>query len=122
MPKSVLVVDDEMLVRWAIEKALDQKNLTVSAAPNGQVAIKKIAEKNFDLVITDLLMPGLDGIELAKKIRELRPESKVLLITAYSKILDRDKAREAGIVDIIEKPFMVNDVKNKVNALLYDKK
>ena len=83
----ILVVDDEALVRDIIRKGLSQMGgFNVEVAQSGPEAIEKIEKDVFDLVLTDLKMPGMDGIELLKTIKGTRPEVMVILMTAYGSI------------------------------------
>lgn len=121
MRKSLLVVDDEKLVRWTIQETMGREDFKVVAAQNGADAVEKMKTERFDIIITDLLMPDLNGIDVARKAREVHPETKVVMMTAYNGVLDKEEAREAGVSDFIEKPFLINDIKHVVSKVLYGK-
>jgi len=103
--EKVLIVDDEALVRNFLAETLKRKNLHVCTAENGQKALSLIKEQNFDLVITDMKMPDLTGIDLLRKIKELSPQIIVIVITAYGSIENAVEAMRFGAYDYLIKPF-----------------
>jgi two-component system response regulator AtoC len=107
----ILVVDDEALVRDIIKKGLSQMGgFSVEVAQNGSEAIEKIEKDVFDLVLTDLKMPGMDGLELLKNIKGTRPEVMVILMTAYGSIETAVEAMRIGANDYITKPIDLNEL------------
>jgi two-component system response regulator AtoC len=107
----ILVVDDEALVRDIIKKGLSQMGgFSVEVAQNGPEAIEKIEKDVFDLVLTDLKMPGMDGLELLKNIKGTRPEVMVILMTAYGSIETAVEAMRIGANDYITKPIDLNEL------------
>jgi DNA-binding NtrC family response regulator len=107
----ILVVDDEALVRDVIKKGLSQMGgFNVEVAQNGPEAIEKIEKDVFDLVLTDLKMPGMDGLELLKNIKGTRPEVMVILMTAYGSIETAVEAMRIGANDYITKPVDLNEL------------
>jgi DNA-binding NtrC family response regulator len=116
--KSLLVIDDEKLVRWTIQQIMGKENFRVVSASDGDEAMELIKQNRFDVIITDLVMPGRDGIDVAKWIKKLHPETKVIMITAYGYSLDKDEARKAGISFFLDKPFQVDEVKRAVSQVL----
>ena len=81
--RSVLIVDDEKNIRLTLSMALEKLNLPVDTAVNGEEALKKLAEKSYALMLLDLRMPGIDGMEVLRRVPEIRPEVKVVIITAW---------------------------------------
>ncbi len=120
MKKNLLIVDDEKLVRWALKNSMESSICKVHSASNGKEAMDMLDEEQFDLIITDLVMPGSSGMDVVNKAKEIQPESKVILMTAYGSLLNREDAEIDGVSDFIDKPFMLTDVKRKINKLLYD--
>ncbi len=116
--KSLLVIDDEKLVRWAIQQIMGRENFRVVSASDGDEAMEKIEQDQFDVIITDLVMPGKNGIDVARKVKTLHPESKVIMMTAYSSELDKDEARKAGVSFFLDKPFQMDEVKRAVSQVL----
>jgi two-component system response regulator AtoC len=107
----ILVVDDEALVRDIIRKGLSQMGgFNVEVAQSGPEAIEKIEKDVFDLVLTDLKMPGMDGLELLKTIKGTRPEVMVILMTAYGSIETAVEAMRIGANDYITKPVDLNEL------------
>ena len=102
----ILVVDDEVSIREMIQKGLSQMGgFNVEIAQNGAEAIEKIEKDVFDLVLTDLKMPEMDGLELLKNIKGTRPEVMVILMTAYGSIETAVEAMKMGANDYITKPI-----------------
>lgn len=116
--RSVLIVDDEKNIRLTLSLALEKLNLPVDTAANGEEALKKLAEKSYGLMLLDLRMPGIDGMEVLKRVPEIRPEVKVVIITAYGSIEVAVEAMKLGAVDFLQKPFEVEDVRELVFSLL----
>ncbi len=114
----IMVVDDEKLVRWSISSGLERDHHEVFCAQSGEEAIEKAKEENFDLVITDFKMPGMNGAELLEQLKKLNPETKVVVLTAYSEELSMRRAMKLGACEYIEKPFVVDEIRELVkNAL-----
>jgi two-component system response regulator AtoC len=107
----ILVVDDEAPVRDMIKKGLSQMGgYNVEVAKNGLEAIEKIEKDIFDLVLTDLKMPEMDGLELLKTLKGIRPEVMVILMTAYGSIETAVEAMRLGANDYITKPIDLNEL------------
>jgi DNA-binding NtrC family response regulator len=107
----ILVVDDEAPIRDMIKKGLSQMGgYNVEVAKNGLEAIEKIEKDVFDLVLTDLKMPEMDGLELLKTIKGIRPEVMVILMTAYGSIETAVEAMRLGANDYITKPVDLNEL------------
>jgi two-component system response regulator AtoC len=101
----VLVVDDEMLVRNFLAETLRRRHIDVTLAENGQKAISLLKETAFDLVITDMKMPDITGIDVLKKTKELSPATLVVVITAFGSIENAVEAMRLGALNYIIKPF-----------------
>jgi DNA-binding NtrC family response regulator len=107
----ILVVDDEAPIREMLKKGLSQMGgFAIDVAQNGQEAIEKIEKDVFDLVLTDLKMPEMDGIELLKTIKGTRPEVMVILMTAFGSIQTAVEAIKIGANDYITKPIDFNEL------------
>lgn len=114
----IMVVDDEKLVRWSISNGLKKDSHEVFCVENGEDAVEKAAEMTFDLVITDFRMPGMNGAELLEQLKQLSPETKIVMLTAYSAELDRKTAMKLGAYEYIEKPFVVDEIRDLVQTVL----
>jgi excisionase family DNA binding protein len=108
--RRVLVVDDEPLVREMLMRALAATEYHVEAAPDGFAALARLRTSPFDLVITDLRMPGVDGIEVAREAKRLWQRIKVVIITAYPSQSSAIEAVNLGVDGYVMKPFRVADL------------
>jgi DNA-binding NtrC family response regulator len=114
---SVLVVDDEPLIRDTIAEYLVNEGLDVAACADGESALKLATERRFDVVLCDVQLPGIDGIELLKRLTRISPDTFVLLITAYATVENAVEAFQRGAHDYLMKPVLLDEVLNKINRL-----
>ncbi len=105
MTGRILIVDDEPVVIKSCERVLTPEGFTVDAANNGKDAMSRLSSNNYDLVITDLKMPGMDGIELVRWIRNSKPGTGVVIITGYPSQESIKEALGLRILDYLPKPF-----------------
>ncbi len=118
MSAQILVVDDELSMREFLSILLQREGYETSLAENAETALTMLAAGSFDLVVSDVNMPGLDGIALLERIRQVSLETEVLLVTAYSTAAQAVEAMKLGAYDYIGKPFKVEEIKVLVrNAL-----
>ncbi|MFC2074677.1 sigma-54-dependent transcriptional regulator [Bdellovibrionota bacterium] len=118
MKAKILVVDDDASIREFLEIMLKRDNYEVKTAINGEKAWKQFQKESFDVVITDMQMPKMSGIELLEKIKESNPETVVLVITAFGSTETAVDAMRLGAFDYIAKPFKIDEIKNRLkNAL-----
>jgi DNA-binding NtrC family response regulator len=103
--KHILVIDDEEIVRISCQRALTPEGYTVDVAADGLEGLKLVKEKSYDLILTDLKMPNMDGMEVIENIRKTQPQAKIIVITGYSTIETAVKAIKMGAFNYIEKPF-----------------
>jgi len=101
----ILVVDDEDIVRTSCSRTLSPEGYEVWLAKNGVEGLKMASEEKFDLVLTDLKMPDMDGSEVLRIIKEKWPETAVIIVTGYQTVDTAVKAIKLGAYDYIEKPF-----------------
>jgi len=118
----ILVVDDERDICRALEFLLSREGYKVSTAYSGQDALKKIEAEEFDLVITDLKMEGISGMEVLERSVAMRPAMIVIIMTAFGSVESAVEAMKKGAGDYIVKPFINEDVKMTVKRLLEHKK
>jgi len=114
IPK-ILVVDDEDVLRQMLTDVLQEEGFDVEIARNGFEAIGKINKNHFDLIITDVMMPEVDGIEVLKKAKEIDPDSDVIVMTGYASVETAVQSMRLGAVDYITKPFNIDHIKIIVN-------
>ena len=119
MAEKILVIDDEldmlMLLRMIIEDNTDHE---VETTNNPSEGLKMFKENDYDLVISDLKMPGMDGIELSDEFREMKPDIPVVIITAYGSLETAQEAMKKGIADFITKPFRKDSILFTINRVL----
>ncbi len=118
MAESILIVDDEEIIRESLSFVLAKEGFRVQEAANGRFALDMIREQTFDLVITDLEMPEMKGIELLEQITLHSPETLVVIITAYGSIDTAIAALRKGAVDYILKPVEFDELIVKITRLL----
>jgi len=121
MEGKVLVVDDEIGICKAIRAALERLGLQVATALEGSEALFKFRRDPYDLVITDLKMPGMSGMDLLREIKRLSPRTPVVLLTAYGTVEGAVQAMKEGAFDFIQKPFSLEVLREVVFKALYPK-
>jgi putative two-component system response regulator len=114
MAEKILVVDDEELIRRTVAKILKKSNFEVTLAEDGHQAIELAKQETFDMVISDVRMPGLDGIETIRLIKEIQPEIYSIIITGYASEETPVQALKVGVNDYIFKPFEVDTFTHSV--------
>src|SRR6266571_119019 len=103
--QKILVADDEESMRWVLSKALKRKGLAVDLARDGNEALRLIQSTSYDLAIIDIKMPGISGLDLLDKIRELKSDLLVVIMTAEASMKNAVEAMKRGAYDYITKPF-----------------
>ena len=115
---SILVVDDEAIVTSLIRDALEDEGYEIQTASSGEAALQLVEQHQFELVISDIRMPRMDGIEMIKKIREYQPNIGIIFMTGYANLQSAKKAIKQGASDYIMKPFELTEIRAAVkNAL-----
>jgi two-component system response regulator PilR (NtrC family) len=114
----ILVVDDELSMRDFLSIMLKKEGHEVVVAENGGSALKVIQAEIFDLLITDIKMPGVDGMEVLKSVKEVSPETVVIMITAFASTGTAVEAMKLGAYDYITKPFKVDEIRMVIQKAL----
>jgi two-component system, OmpR family, response regulator MprA len=114
----VLVVDDEPAVRDALERALGLEGYEVELADNGLDALRSVATAPPDLVVLDVLMPEVDGLEVSRRLRRTGDRTPILMLTARDEVSDRVAGLDAGADDYVVKPFALEELLARIRALL----
>ncbi len=123
MPEnSILIVDDELLIRDLLYDFFVSQGWQPSMADNGQKALDILAEKDIDLVLTDIRMPELDGLELTTEMKEHYPNIPVIIMTAYPSVDSAVQALRNKVADYITKPFNINQLFKSVMSQIESKK
>lgn len=116
--KSVLIVDDEKNIRLTLSQALEPLGLDIDAAVNGEEALARLAEREFTVLLLDLRMPGMDGMDVLRAVRGSRPATRVIIITAHGTIESAVEAMKLGAVDFIQKPFTPQEIRDLVSRVI----
>lgn len=114
----IMVVDDDEQIREVLTDMLTIDGHKITACKDGFVALEKFKSDNFDLIITDLGMPGMSGLDLAATIHKEKPELPIAMITGWGTQLDQDEISLNGVKTLISKPFHLKDIKNMINELV----
>jgi len=112
----ILVVDDELSMREFLKILLEKEGYSVSLAPEAATALKTVAKETVDLVITDIRMPGMSGLDLLAELKQRLPDLPVIMITAFASPDDAVLAMKNGAFDYITKPFNVDEIKGVIKA------
>lgn len=115
---TILLVEDEKPISDNLKQGLEQAHYSVEPVYNGQEAMEKIEINTYDLIILDILLPGMDGYDVCKKTRKLNIKTPVLMLTCLETVPDRVKGLDAGADDYIPKPFSLDEILARVRALL----
>ena len=115
---SILVVDDEENAREGLSKILSKEGYRVETAPNGKEAIDNLKRQRYDLVITDMRMPLMDGFEVLREIKKMDENIGVIMITAYGEVESYLEAMNMGAFEYINKPVRVNELKRVIAKVL----
>ena len=99
------VIDDEPIIHEVLGELLTSEGYAVEFSSNGEAALKKQPDFEFDLILLDLLMPGMDGITVLKKLKAVDPSAVIIIITAYASVESAIEAMKTGAFDYIQKPF-----------------
>ena len=116
--KSVLIVDDEKNIRLTVSTALESMEYEIASAVNGEEALGMLRERDFSLVLLDLKLPGMDGVEVLRTVREIRPETRVIIITAHGTVQSAVETLKLGAADFIQKPFTSSELREIVSRVL----
>jgi DNA-binding NtrC family response regulator len=114
----ILVVDDEPVVNESCRRVLHARGFDVETTESGQDGLSRAAAQDFDLIITDLKMPDLDGMELIRRIRRERPHTAIVVITGFGTVGSAVEAVRLGVSDYIEKPFTPKQLSEAVSKAL----
>ncbi len=110
----VLLVDDEEEFVRALAKRLGARGLNVEVSGDGESAVEKVKQRDFDVIVLDLAMPGIDGLETLKRLREVNPDLQIVLLTGHGSIKSGVEAMKEGAVDFLEKPAEFSELLAKI--------
>lgn len=115
--RKVLVVDDDPVVGKSIDRILSSRGYAVIAAAGGEEAMQRLASEDYDVVYTDIKMPGMSGLEVARHIKESRPWLPVVIVTGYGNDANEAEAREIGVSGFLRKPLSPDMVESTADEL-----
>ena len=116
--KQILVVDDDPLFRDFLREALARRSHTVDVVESGEEALRQMKEADYDLVLTDIRMPGMNGIQVLEKAGNLQPDAKVVMVTAHATVANAVEAMHKGAFDYIEKGCSLEEIEIRVDRAL----
>lgn len=116
--KWVLIADDEPSVREFVERALNYAGYAVTTVPDGNAALDALGKKKYDLLLTDIVMPDLDGIALSLKVAKDYPRIKILMMSGYSNQRQRAHNLDFLAHEVITKPFTLDEIVQRVSSAL----
>ena len=114
----ILVVDDELTVCKSIRKVLIREDCEVDMVLSGEEALRKETEQPYDVMIVDLMMPGLSGLDLLKMLKAGNPKARIIMVTGYPTMRNTLQAIQLGAMDFLPKPFLPTTLRNLVAAAL----
>jgi len=118
--RKVLVVDDDPVVRKSFDRVLTGKGYAVITAENGEEALRKLAEEKYDVVYTDIRMPGMSGLEVAEQVKAKRPWTPVVIITGYGTEDAEARAKAAGVSSFLHKPLSPQMIEGSARRVLVE--
>jgi len=118
MPERILVVDDDATIRQTVSEVLERRGLAVVQAENGEGALRAARDGRFDLMLIDLRLPDMDGLEVMRRIREFDGDALMVIMTAYPEVRTAISSLKAGAYDYLNKPFDIDDLKGLVQRAL----
>ena len=118
MPERLLIVEDEDTLCASLQRMFGREGYEVDGAASAESAFDLLETKTYDLIITDIILPGISGIELLTRYRRINPTQKVMIITAYGSLSTAIEAIKAGACDFIVKPLMHDEMRRAVRKAL----
>ena len=116
--KRILLAEDEEAMRTYLTRALENAGYDVAAVDRGTAALPLLENEDFDLLLSDIVMPEMDGIELARRATELDPDLKVMFITGFAAVALNPDSEAPKDASVLSKPFHLKDLVNEVERLL----
>jgi len=114
----ILLIEDEPKTIQSLKKGLEESNFTVDIAYDGEMGLQLASQNSYQLIVTDLIMPGMNGLELCRQLRKMGNETPILMLTALNSTEDKITGFDAGADDYLSKPFDFKEFLARVKALL----
>lgn len=118
MSMKTLLIDDDEYVRDSLRLFFESKKCCLRAVETAEEGLEVLSEESFDIVITDYMLPGMDGLEFCKRLRKINPRALTILITAYGSAAVTSRAVTIGIHELIEKPFTTTMIEDSLSRLV----
>ncbi|MFZ5997805.1 MAG: response regulator [Nitrospirota bacterium] len=118
MAERLLIVEDEDTLCESLRRVFTREGYEVDITGSAEAALELLKESSYDLIITDIILPGISGIELLSRYKEQNPEQKVIIMTAYASLETAVESLKAGACDFIIKPLMHDEMKRTVRKAL----
>ncbi len=119
--KKILLVDDDEWIRDSLTLYFDSEGCNMMAVETAEEGMELLTQQNYDIILIDYKLPGIDGLTFSRKIQEICPDAIKILITAYKNKKVVSEAVSAGIQDLIDKPFTIKTIEDSISRLLHDK-
>lgn len=116
--RKILIVEDEAVVRESLRDWLTEDGYDIECVETGEEALEKVKKEEFGVIVLDLRLPGIDGLQVYEHVKELTPETKGVIITAYPSRETLEKAKRLGLLDYLPKPFKVEDLEKIISGAL----
>ncbi len=117
--KRILIIEDDEEMGSLLKDFLEQDGFQIDSVSNGSEAFRRIAREPFDLIITDIRMPGLTGLDILPGIKKLQPEASIIVITAFGSEEVRRRAFDKGATAYLEKPVLFNELSTLVHEMVF---
>ena len=118
VPPHILVMEDDLSVAKGLEMVLSEEGFDVNLAGTGELALEAFKQKRFDLLVADLRLPDIDGMEVIKQVKAAKPETEVIVITGYGTTATAVEAMKLGVHDFLPKPFTEDQIKTAIDEAL----
>jgi two-component system, response regulator, stage 0 sporulation protein F len=119
--KKILLVDDDEWIRDSLTMYFDSEGCNILAVETAEEGLELLKREDWDIILTDYKLPGIDGLTFSKKSQEICPNAMRILITAYKSEEVVSKARNVGIQDLVDKPFTIKTIEDSLYRLFHDK-
>ena len=116
--KRVLIIDDEKNIRLMLSECIESLGVQVDTAVSGEHGLEKFFSEAYDLLLLDIKMPGIDGMEVLRRVKKSKPDQRVAMITAHGSIETAVEAMKLGAVDYLRKPFTPTEIRMTVSSML----
>ena len=110
----ILLVDDEEQFLKVLSERLEVRGLKVNSVTSGEDALARVEEQNFDVIVVDLAMPGIDGIETLRRLKEKDPDSEIIMLTGHGTVHSGIEAMKLGAEDFLEKPVDIGELLERI--------